>query len=613
MAQRPKLPNGSWLVAEDLLEKGDVDFLSELRRIHDADQLGSFAPTWFNDRRAASRRLLLQYLEQPFNCFRHESLVKRLFKLADAGGDDEMMARFLVGFDRSLRRVKRKRFRYDWNTRQSWSEETLRVPFMTQVPKSEKHVRFDENSKLIVPRFIRPDRIVRLQLFTTATRQYLRRRAWRYFRKIGKSDPVRYISAVSTALQLYRDSDCASGLELIDNWGLVHVLFHDSQVLTSKSHHWNLSDGRSLGELKAAPAFLDAWKAHGGESLLQLVGNSQCRPIRQWAIGLLREYHSGAITGVTINTILKWLNSDDSELSLLAVDMLERSSERALLTTSDWIELTAKCNESALARVCGLVRQRVKPGDVSLVEIIRLACLRPSPLAKLAIDWLKEKPVSAGECQLLARASFAECEPLRPELVRLAMEKIDAVEKSSLDCRLEFLDSRFEDVRAVGWEWIMKSSILRNSPTLWQRLLESPYDDVRLKLVDVLERFKLGLEIEDTGLLEKPAAICKNASSQELLVRDRLDPASVRMLWATVLVNIHRGGKQKPGVIRSIVAMLESNPNELEQLLPLLRTALRSVRVGEWRTALAGLVRLIERRPELTSRVQVLMPEIVLQ
>ncbi len=96
------------------------------------------------------------------------------------------------------------------------------------------------------------------------------------------------------------------------------------------------------------------------------------------------------------------------------------------------------------------------------------------------------------------------------------------------------------------------------------------------------------------------------------MVRDRLDTARVRMLWATVLLNIHRGGKQKSGVIRSIVAMLEAEPNEIDQLLPLLRTALRSVRRGEWRSALAALVRLVESRPDLSSRVQLLVPELML-
>ena len=35
----------------------------------------------------------------------------------------------------------------------------------------------------------------RFTLFTLPTRRYLRRRAWRYFRTLGKTDPVRYVTA----------------------------------------------------------------------------------------------------------------------------------------------------------------------------------------------------------------------------------------------------------------------------------------------------------------------------------------------------------------------------------------------------------------------------------
>src|SRR5919201_1208468 len=101
---------GSWLLLEELLEGGDAAFVDELRRIADADRLGAFAAKWYADQRPASRRLLLEYLERPLNAYRHEALVKRLFKLAEAAGEDEVMGAFLVLFDRSVRRkVVRRR------------------------------------------------------------------------------------------------------------------------------------------------------------------------------------------------------------------------------------------------------------------------------------------------------------------------------------------------------------------------------------------------------------------------------------------------------------------------------------------------------------------------
>ncbi|MND04869.1 hypothetical protein D3C83_253410 [compost metagenome] len=59
-----------------------------------------------------------------------------------------------------------------------------------------------------------------------------------------------------------------------------------------------------------------------------------------------------------------------------------------------------------------------------------------------------------------------------------------------------------------------------------------------------------------------------------------------------------------------IVARLERHPDEASRLLPVLAAALRSVRGPEWRTGLAALVQLVERRPELESVVQREFPEL---
>ena len=100
---------GDWLLLHELLERGDPEFVDRLRHIADADALGAFAERWYANPSLNARRLLLEYLERPLNAFRHEALVKRLFKRAEAAGDDAVMARFLVAFDRSIRRVTQRK------------------------------------------------------------------------------------------------------------------------------------------------------------------------------------------------------------------------------------------------------------------------------------------------------------------------------------------------------------------------------------------------------------------------------------------------------------------------------------------------------------------------
>ncbi|HUR55026.1 MAG TPA: hypothetical protein VMZ71_12915, partial [Gemmataceae bacterium] len=120
---------GSWPLAMALFERGDALFLNKLRRIHSPDLLGGFATKWIADKRPFARTILLEYLSRPLNCFRHEALVKRLFKLAEKNGDDEVMGAFLVALDRTVRRERRQRTvtrRGEFRTRPE-AEEAMRL------------------------------------------------------------------------------------------------------------------------------------------------------------------------------------------------------------------------------------------------------------------------------------------------------------------------------------------------------------------------------------------------------------------------------------------------------------------------------------------------------
>src|SRR5207248_5101345 len=154
------------------------------------------------------------------------------------------------------------------------------------------------------------------------------------------------------------------------------------------------------------------------------------------------------------------------------------------------------------------------------------------------------------------RETLAGFGPVRPEWV------------------LEFLDSKHADVRAAGWQWL-NTSPLRDDPSVWHRLIESPYDDVRGPL---------------------GAELARRASGAE--------PDTVRLLWATVLLNVARGGRHKPGVVAQIVARLVQQPAEAERLLPLLAVAVRSLRGPEFRAGLAGVVGLAETNGELMPAIR---------
>jgi hypothetical protein len=579
MAKHTDTPGGSWPLVEELLERGDPDFVDELRKITDADRLGAFASPWYDDPRPTARRFLLDYLSRPLNALRHEPLVKRLFKRAEKAEDDEVMAAFLLALDRSVRRVKRKRFRWDRETRASWHEEVLAVPPGTAMPRP-KHPRPH-------PQF------ETLRLFSVRTRAYLRRRAWRYFRLLGQRDVTRYLAAIGPLLKKYTDEDTATGLALLDNWGLVHILYHHSPVLISKASGWVLAPERTLAELQPAPLFPEAWRTVP-DVLLSLLEEARCRPVRQWAIFLLKRNHRDMLARLPAEKLVAWLGHKAPEMVALAAEVLRGGADLGRVRFDRWLTLLDTDIQQTLDLLAGLMADHFPAERVPVGAAVAMACKRQKVLARLGFDWLRRKSITGeDDCRALFGLREAEADDLRPEMIAWARGVLAASPDFQPEWVLEFLDHRHADVRAAGWKWLREDGRVRENVLIWQRLLESPFDDVRLQLVAHLEE--------------------RAPAERQVPDRGRLDPEMVRLLWASVLLNVHRGSRQKPWVVRQMVERLTRKPEEAGVLLPILAVALRSVRGPEWRAGLAGIVTLAERHPELEPQVRAAFPELRLQ
>jgi hypothetical protein len=430
-----------------------------------------------------------------------------------------------------------------------------------------------------------------LRLFTVHTRNYLRRRTWRYFRRLGKQQPERYVPALVEALKLYTDDDTADGLALLDNWGLVHVLFHLCPALLARASGWTLGADHSLAELSPAPIYESLWLATP-RALLDLLRNARCRPVRQWAVHLIRRDPAAVLRHLPLSEVLDLLLHPDEDVVTLAGETLQRTPGLDMVPLERWFALLETPNPTALDIICDLMARHVRPEQVSSADRVRLASSRPVPVARLGLRWLRTRPPQNEEdCRALLGLAEAQAEPVRGEIVHWARQVLSAAAYFRPEWVLEFLDSRHEDVRAEGWAWLQEEPRAREQVELWRRLLESPYDDVRLKLVADLERRV-------------------TRDSKALSERVALDPVLVRFLWAAVLLNIDRGNRHKLPVVGQIVRRLEQWPDEAKELLPLLAVALRSLRGPEWRAGLAGVVQIVGRRPELEADVHALFPEL---
>lgn len=647
--------SGDWLLVEELFERADSSFVAALRRFHNADTLGAFATRWFHDRRPEARQFLLDYLDQPLNAFRHEALVKRLFKFAEAAGDDELMGWFLIAFDRSVRRISRPRRQHraevvsterdannlaaawraegiesvavyqTWQKKYQvsahWTVPWAATPIGSTMPSDalKQTVDFsawDRKSRqfkaISVPEWVLKLNLVprdyrtvppisdelrkaleKFRLYSLATRYYLRRRSWRYFRRLGRLHPKRYVPAVTRALIHYRDNDVANSVALLDNWGLTQILFHFSPCLHFEEGRCRVAPEHTLAELEPAPMHGHLWK-QSPRSLVDLLISANCRAVRGWAIRMIRQHLAAVLPVFPLDERLGLLVHDDPDVVEFTAELLRDDPALKEVTPEHWLHLAETANPVALDILCELMERLVAPERVTLAEAARLAMLRPFPVARLGLRWLQTKhPLGAEEYQTLLALGEAKSDAIRPELIRWATEVLSQSVLFRPDWVLEWLDSRHKDVRDAAMTWFRTEPRVHDDVAIWQRLMETPYDDIRLALVADLEARTHGRD--GPGLMHQA-----------------LDPELLKLLWASVLLNVFRGNRAKPIVVRQLLARMEQHPDDVSRLLPILAVALRSIRGPELRAGLAAVVQLAERDEKTVPFLREMFPELQL-
>src|SRR5262249_1029409 len=142
-------------------------------------------------------------------------------------------------------------------------------------------------------------------------------------RRMGFQRPQDYPHAVAVALEKYRDEDVAKGENILDSWSLVNVAFRRSPVLKVSRATISIVEGRSMGELTAAPRFESLWKQpQSADVLFGLVTRAESRLVRVWAIQLLKRLHSEALKGVSPDQLLRLLDHPDEEVQQFGAGLL---------------------------------------------------------------------------------------------------------------------------------------------------------------------------------------------------------------------------------------------------------------------------------------------------
>ena len=501
------------------------------------------------------RRALLDYVLDGCDRYGHRMLVKALFKAAEKNGDDEVMAHFMVAFDGLSRRFMTEQ-RTMW-TPQGWTMRKVLAADPTLPRRTNKKVG---------------------GRFSRATRGYVARRAWRYFRGVGKSDVARFAQAMNVALPLYRDENITDAVGLLDKWSLMHALYAWSPSLDRQGHGIVVAKGQSLATLAPAPYFPPAFRGRRDE-LLVMLGAARSRTVRTWVIAWLEREYAGELEGLDIARLRVLLASESSEVSAFGAKLLATARGLESVTVPEWLGLLRIENLDVAPLVVTAFEKHVSPKRLDLAQCIELTGARVAQVAALGLRWAKAKsPTTSAELDTVVRVARATVAAVRVEGVTWVLELLTKSPHQRPEHLRDLFDANAADVRALAAAYVKEKPDVGTVP-LWFALVESPYDDVRALVLTNAEKW-----LAQSG------------------------PGEIEHLASTVILAVHRGAATKQIMLRELAARIAAQPAEADRLVPVLAFALRSVRPAERAGALAALAQSAVKSDEVRAAVARLLP-----
>lgn len=577
----------SMLLAEELFETGDARFLATLknvsvlrgtvsvkapygnrmievpkpfeRKLQKPHMMSGFAEKWLNDPRPWARAQLIEYIDSGgIDRPGHRSLVKRLFKGAEAAQDDELIGHFVAAFDRLCKLVPKRQTSWDVTAR----------------------------------RYVRGTRLVRFKPraanafhFSQRTRIYLQRRVVRYMRGLVTRDPARFRKALLSILKRYDDGQFTTGQQLLEARALMLLLFARSPAISVSYRTIHPND---LSTLEPRVLGRNAWKGHGDEVLAALPGLPSLFIRRHIAKWLERDFPE-TLTSAPFEVIERLIRSTQPDLRLLGTKMLERAEGLETLRIETWLAFLEGDDAEALLTLTKKMSDLVTPARASLEQCVALARHVAQAPAMLGVEWAETKTIDDKDTLEAALPILdATVDEVRVRALRW-LAPILAKEGLGLDAHMrELLDARHADVRQRAFQMMEETPRFKDSIVLWAALSESPHADARAFLLKHLDKRRSSLEAS------------------------HLSDRCLTHLWATTLLDIHRGSRAKRRAVTQLGDRIAAHPQESKVLMPLMGVALRSVRDAERRSAIASLVRAATLSPEVLEAAETHAHELVI-
>ena len=298
----------------------------------------------------------------------------------------------------------------------------------------------------------------------------------------------------------------------------------------------------------------------------------------------IRTAHPNLLLTLDPDDLLALLQSPNPEVQRFAANALENAPGLATLGMDVWKRLLTIDEPTVLQAVCDAFDNHVADDRLSTQDCVGLACARQAPVARLGTERLKRRTMQPADHDALTALCDASAEVVQEELATFALDQLGSDAAYETDRIMLFLDATKPRIRRTAWDWMQAHARAHSDATLWARLAETPYGEMRTRVVDALQR----------------------------LHARAIDGPGRTRLWTGVLLDIHRGSRQKPKAIAQLCDALVDGSGSADELVPVLAVAVRSVRRPEMRAGLSGLVRVLDARPDLAPLLAEHFPHVTI-
>lgn len=395
--------------------------------------------------------------------------------------------------------------------------------------------------------------------YSEATREYLRRRVWRTLKQLGEEGSSDYVQMAAGILLTYSDDDAEAVTESNfyrwdrSNWTSIrlsrhwdayagyltfnHILYENSPryVLMPNSRGWRCREGYQPGGPEPEgreEAFPELWEAHP-EALLQLLCQSNCRPVHHFAVKALRVCQQFCAT-IDVDSLIKLVNKP--------------------------YEVTAQLGFE-------LARSQYDPDNPNMELVLALANCLYAPARSQAHEWIAATPdrilsdagaiaslvtSQHGDTRIFARgllsaaaigentakviigrivATLLALEETETELAQSIGETLlncfpQQLRKLGLGVILDLLSHPMPEIQAIGAEILLnhETAAAELPPELIESLISSPYESVRSIGIGLFGQLP-----DETLMGEQRVVIVAMAVSAEMSIRQAIQPIIRRL------------------------------------------------------------------------------------